>query len=193
MNALPQADGHLTLEEYLEYESASDVRHEYVNGEVYAFAGASVKHAKIVSNILGHVWNRLRGGPCTVASNDVKVQVADSVIYYPDVVVTCDPTDAGPLILYRPNVIVEVLSPSTASTDRREKAMLYLQMPTLLCYMIVYQDAQRVDLHWRPDIESSWNFELVIGRPVKIPGIDMELPLDDIYEGVETDPAALIQ
>ncbi len=185
MSAVARSQWHLSVDEYLAAEEHSEVRHEYVNGEVYALAGASLRHGQIVGNIHATVWNGLRGRSCKTVTNDMKVQVSSSVIYYPAVVVTCDPDDLGPLVIRHPVFIAEVLSPSTASTDRREKAMLYLRMPSLLCYMIVYQDAKCVELHWRPDSDSEWRFELVIGRSVEIPGLELKLSIDQIYEGVD--------
>ncbi|CAN5557233.1 Uma2 family endonuclease [soil metagenome] len=189
MNALPRTEGHLTVEEYLAIEEASDIRHEFVNGEVHALAGASEKHQTIILNIATALRGPARDRGCRVLLDGLKLQVAEKFIYYPDVMVNCDPTDDDPYVKQTASLVVEVLSPTTATTDRREKPLFYLQLPSLLCYMIVFQDEQRVELRWGPDVDSDWHFEVVAHRPVKIPGLDLELRLEEIYEGVEAGPA----
>jgi Uma2 family endonuclease len=187
VNALPKSSWLLTVDEYLESEEQSDVRHEYVGGEVHAMAGATVRHALIISNVMGYLWSRMRGGDCRTMSNDVKLQVEDEVIYYPDVIVTCDPEDRGPLILKRPTFVAEVLSPSTMPTDRREKMIAYRRLPTVLCYLVIHQDKRLVEYHWRESTDGRWEFAMVEEGEVEIPGLDVRLALDQIYEGVDLD------
>ena len=99
--------------------------------------------------------------------------------------VTCDPDDDNPLIITRPVFVVEVLSPYTANIDRREKMIEYRKLPSLHCYLVVYQDERRVERHWRDAAGDPWEFDMVVERSVKIPGLDVTLALDDVYEGVE--------
>jgi Uma2 family endonuclease len=185
MNALPRSTWLLTVDEYLAFEEQSDVRHEYLDGEIYAMVGASRRHSMIVSNIAGHLWTALRGSSCETHTNEVKLQVAETAIYYPDVVVTCDPTDVDPYIVNRPLFVSEVLSPSTAGIDRREKARLYRLLSSLRSYLIVSQDEQRVDFYWRAAADDEWRFDVHFDGAVQIPGIDVRLTLAEIYEGVE--------
>jgi Uma2 family endonuclease len=175
----------LTFEEYLEIEQTSQVKHEFVGGELHAFAGASDQHNRIAGNIHGHLWAASRNTACRVYMSDMKVRVADNLAYYPDVMVTCDPEDTDPYIKTAPCLLVEVLSPSTASTDLREKVFTYRGVSTLEAYVIVYQDERRVVRHWR-DVEGVWRHgELTKQGDVKFPCPEITLSFDEIYEGIE--------
>lgn len=104
--------------------------------------------------------------------------------------VTCDPDDNDPLIITRPIFVVEVLSPHTANTDRREKMVEYRKLPSLLCYLVLYQDERRVERHWRDAIGDPWELDMVVEDAVKIPSLGVTLALDDVYEGVELEAGA---
>lgn len=175
----------LKLEEYLELEEASDVRHEYVAGMIYALAGATKRHDRIAGSIYARLWLAARAGPCRVYSNDVKMRAAADLLYYPDVTVTCVEDPGHPLIEESPCLLVEVTSPSTERIDRREKLLASQQIPTLQAYLIVSHDRRRVSRHWR-DLEGSWRHAEVAGSGmVPIPCPTIELSLEEIYEGVE--------
>src|SRR4051794_40148107 len=95
MTAVSKSSQWISPEEYLEGERSSDIRHEYIDGAVYAMAGASLDHNRIAGNIFGELWNHLRGGPCEVFQNDMKVKVSpeSTLFYYPDAVVACGPNE----------------------------------------------------------------------------------------------------
>jgi Uma2 family endonuclease len=172
----------VTYEEYLRIEEANrDVRHEYVHGFLYAMVGASRRHHEIIQNIVLALMRGRRRGPCRVASETVKLRVSTEVIYYPDVVVTCDPSDDDPLVVERPSLVIEVLSPGTGSTDLREKRVAYRGMPSLLAYFIIYQDEQRVERHWRDRVDNQWQVQLLVEGSLTIPGLATEVRIDDIY------------
>ena len=116
----------LTIDEYLALDESGTVRHEYVGGEIVAMVGATKRHNRIIGNLSGRLWGAARGDPCRVYSESVKLRVADDVIYYPDVMVACGPEGADPLIEDDPCIVVEVVSPSTETTDRREKLAAYM-------------------------------------------------------------------
>jgi Uma2 family endonuclease len=137
----------LTIDEYLAFEKDSPVRHEYVGGELVAMAGASDRHNRVAGNIYALLWPALRGGPCRIYMSDMKMQISDDQIFYPDVMVTCDPEDNGEYIKKRPCLIIEVLSPSTASIDRREKLVAYRRIESLQAYIVLYQDQKRAFRH----------------------------------------------
>lgn len=185
MSALPKSPWLLTVEEYLANEEASDVRHEYVDGQIYALAGASERHQLIVLNMASKMLAAGRQRGCRVLLDGLKLRVWETKIYYPDIMISCDPTDDDPYVKERPTVVVEVLSTTTALVDRREKALQYRQLPSLLSYLLVEQDERRIERYWRDDVDAEWHHELVIGRSVPIPGIDLNLSLDEIYEGIE--------
>src|SRR3989442_10570028 len=143
MTALSESMFWISPEEYLEGERIAEVKHEYVAGRVYAMAGASDNHNRISGNIFAALHHHLRGKPCDVFTNDMKVRTAPehgSSFYYPDVVVACDPTDNAKYYRERPLYVFEVISPDTERTDRREKAISYYYIPTIEAYIIADQD-----------------------------------------------------
>ena len=178
----------LTVEEYLRLEETAPIRHEYVAGAVYAMTGATRRHNRIVGNIFARLWTAARGGPCRVYTEAVKLRAARDVIYYPDVMVACGAEGDDPLVEHAPCLVVEVLSPSTESTDRREKALVYKSLSGLEAYLVVHQASRRVERHWRGE-DGAWRYSDVVdeGR-VPAPCPEAELTLGEIYEGL--DPAA---
>ena len=123
MSSLKQPNLLISPTEYIEGEKHSDVRHEYIDGAVYAMAGGTLNHNSITLNIGSELNDLLDRSPCRPYVNDVKVKVktlASESYYYPDVVVTCDPTDNNDQFLENPTVIFGVLSESTERIDRNE-------------------------------------------------------------------------
>jgi len=185
MIAIPKAAGWISPEEYLEGERYAEVRHEYVDGYVYAMAGASDDHNRIAGNIFAELRERLRGHRCEPFINDMKVKIPPAfadVYYYPDVLVACDPTDNARYFRERPTVIIEVLSTETERTDRREKAIAYRQIATVEAYVLVEQERMAATLLRRA--EPGWQSNVVEGSGsiLKLPGIGVEIPLERIYE-----------
>src|SRR5947208_218210 len=121
----PAAQSRCSVEEYLEFERAAELRHEYLAGEVFAMVGASEPHNLIVTNVVGELRQQLKSRPCKVYPTDMRVKVAPSGLYtYPDVVVVCGPAqfdDAQRDTLLNPTLLVEVLSASTEAYDRGDK------------------------------------------------------------------------
>ena len=112
----------LSVPDYLAFEESSEIKHEYINGEIYAMAGTSVRHNRIVGNLYTRLLERMRGSPCEVFFVDVKLhlqQLRQDIFYYPDVMVCCDPQDREPYYRTRPCLVVEVLSSGTARIDQR--------------------------------------------------------------------------
>jgi Uma2 family endonuclease len=181
-------DRPITIEEYLAFEMASSVRHEYVDGEMYAMSGVSRRHSKITGNIFARCWTAARGGQCRAHQSDVKLR-AGTVFYYPDVMVAGGPEPEDPHIEDVPCLVVEVLSPSTEPTDRREKLMVYRRIESVSAYLIVDQDRRLVDHHWR-DATGGWHHSSLEERgEMRLPcPADFSLSLDEIYEGVELPP-----
>lgn len=174
----------LTPAEYLAFEAASPVRHEFVGGRVYAMTGVTRPHSRITMNIAAWLWTAARGGPCRVHHSEVKLQIGD-VYYYPDVMVACGPEPEDPLVEDAPCLAVEVLSASTRRTDLGEKALAYARVPSLALYLVVDQRRRLVDLH-RRDPAGEWRHETLAGHgTVALPCPDLALTLDAIYEGVD--------
>lgn len=184
-SAIPQAM--LTVEEYLELERGGGQRHEYVGGKIYAHAGGTSRHSAITGNIFGLLWTAARGGDCRVHGSDMMLRASEEVFYYPDVMVVCGEDEAGEDALYQhaPCLIVEVISPSTEATDRREKMLAYRNITSLRAYLIVDQREMRVERHWRDETGRWWHAEPV-GRDgiVPVPCPEIQIPLPSIYEGI---------
>lgn len=184
-------DRPLTVEEYLAFEAASPERHEFVDGEIYAMSGAFRRHSKIAMNIAARVWNTAHRGPCRVHRGEVKARIG-RIYYYPDVMVACGPEPDDPHLEDAPCLVVEVLSPSTESTDRREKLMVYRRLASLGTYLVVDQDRRLVDRYWRDadDAGGGWRHATLDGEgTVALPcPAGFTLTLDEIYEGVELPP-----
>ncbi|MFT5906382.1 MAG: Uma2 family endonuclease [Cryomorphaceae bacterium] len=156
------------IQEYLDGELVSDVRHEYIDGEVYAMSGGTRNHNRIAGNIFSLLDGKLEGGPCKPFINDINVRMQtleNDAFYYPDVVVTCDPEDDHELYVEKPSLIVEVLSDSTHRIDKNEKFFAYRSLESLNEYVIVSQKKKEVIIarktnQWKPEILTSDDFEL---------------------------------
>lgn len=174
----------LSVEEYLEFERNSPTKHEYVGGRVYAMTGVSRPHSRISGNIFRKLADAAEGGPCRVHQSDMKVPVPDGPFYYPDVMVACGEEPEDPYLEDDPCLMVEVLSPKTEATDRREKLLAYRKLPSLGAYLIVAQSEASVERHFR-DEGGVWQTELIAEGcfPVPCPP-GAELSLDDIYCGL---------
>jgi Uma2 family endonuclease len=177
----------ISVEEYLRLEETSPVRHEYVAGVIHALAGASKRHNQIAGNIYARLRVATRGSNCRVYIGDAKVRADDDVYYYPDVVVRCGSDDPDPYVVSDPCLVVEVASPSTETTDRREKAAAYKRLPSMQAYVIVYQDRRRVERHYRDPDGTWWHADVAGEGGVPLPCPEVRLTLDQIYEDV--DPA----
>jgi len=176
----------ISVDDYLAGEEASEIKHEYVGGVIYAMAGVTKAHNRIALNIYTACRARLRGGPCTAFASDLKVRLkfmGDDVFYYPDVVVGCDPRDTDDHFLRYPKFIAEVLSDSTERLDRREKRWGYQAIETLEEYLIVAQDRIEVTLFRRAN---GWEPQVLarLGQKVQLKSLKLSLLVSDIYEGV---------
>jgi Uma2 family endonuclease len=177
---------YFTIDEYFEFEERAPVRHEYVDGQLYAMVGASARHNQIIWNLVAELTAPARTASCTVAFQDLKLQVTDNIIYYPDLMVICDPTDNHALYRTRPCLVVEVLSPSTEGHDRREKLFAYRQIEALQTYLMVWQDQRRIQRHFRT-VDGWANAEQSGTGIVPLSCPDVTLTLDDIYRDVAFD------
>ncbi len=177
----------LSIEDYLSGELHSEIRHEYVGGVTYVMAGTSDDHNVISLNLAAALRNHLRGRPCKVYIADVKVRLRileEDVFYYPDVMVACDARDTDRYFKHFPQVLIEVLSPETERTDRREKFLSYTQIPTLAEYVLVAQDKMEATVFRRAN---KWQPEMV-QKPdelLRVNSLTFTLPLDLVYEGVK--------
>lgn len=173
--------------DYLAGETRSDIRHEYVDGHVYAMAGASKTHNIIAGNIFSRLRQHLRGSPCRAFVADMKVKIeASRAYYYPDVVVTCseeDTTDTAPRdVLTAPSLIVEVLSESTENTDRREKMRAYGLLDSLEEYLLVDSRKALAEL-FRKRAEGGWeHWVMTPGDTLNLASVGLDIAVVDLYE-----------
>ncbi len=152
-------------------------------------AGASEEHNLIVGNIYALLRPHLRGTTCRPFVSDMKVKVETQkvdIFYYPDILVTCDPQDNDRYVKTHPNLIVEVLSDSTETTDRREKLVNYQTLESLREYVLVSQDEIKVEVY-RKDAQGNWSVQtLGKGDDVEFNSVGLTLTMTDIYEDVFT-------
>jgi Uma2 family endonuclease len=139
----------MSLDEFLIWESAQQQRHEFIDGEVFAMAGAEDRHVTITLNVAMALRQHLAGSPCRTYMSDMNLQVAQRM-FYPDVLVTCSDADRQDRLIKRePTLIVEVLSTSTAADDRGEKFASYRQIATLQELALIDPATRRSDVYRR--------------------------------------------
>lgn len=185
-NAVSQPLSIFTEEEYLAFERTSNVRHEYLAGQLYAMAGATREHNLITGNVAGELRAQLKGKPCETYSSDMRVRIPRSGQYtYPDIVVVC----GGPQFcdgyadtLLNPVLIVEVLSPSTEAYDRGEKFRDYRSIESFSEYVLISQSKQSAD-HFTK-INNIWTIQEV-EQEIKLVTVPCLLTFSEIYERVE--------
>ncbi len=193
-----------TPEQYLAMERAAPYKSEYFNGEIYAMAGASEAHNLINVVVAATLVFGLRGKPCRVYSNDMKVRVETTGAFvYPDTIVVCGPPrfDDGRLrdVLLNPLVLIEVLSPSTEGNDRGAKFAHYQRLASLQEYVLISQDKARVEIFRRAGDGGSgdggmggeWSYAAFDGLEAVAVFASLDglaLPLGDLYANVEFPP-----
>ncbi len=172
---------------YLAMEQQSDIKHEYVNGLIIAMAGASRRHNLITLALASKLRSHLRGTGCQTFASDMKVNAShksNNVFYYPDVMVSCNRQNTDNYVENHPQIIIEVLSPSTEARDRMEKLAAYTAIPSLKEYILVHQDKIAVDLYQNTD--AGWEvIRLTHEQEVAhLVSIDLSITLQEIYEDV---------
>ena len=175
----------ITEHEYLEMEKASSIKHEFVDGYVFAMVGSSRAHNKIAMNIGSSMHQHLKDMPCDVYMSDVKLKIAHlNAYYYPDIMVGCSRED-DEYSLSKPCLIIEVLSPSTASTDRREKLLAYQSISSLKEYCLVNQSECKIEKYTREQEGRSWILSVYEqAENIQFVCMDAEISMETIYDGV---------
>ncbi len=177
----------ITYAEYLTYEHESQIKHEFVNGQVFAMAEEDANHNLIVGNLVACIRSYLRGTGSRLLALAMKLTIAsaNNATYYPDVMVVCDRDDNDPYVKQKPCLLVEVLSQSTALLDRREKLFNYQKLESLQEYVLVSQSEAKVELY-RKDLDGGWLVQcLGAGDSLDLRSIDLAIGLSEIYEDVE--------
>jgi len=185
MSAVPMRLHRWTEAEYLAFERASDAKHEYYDGQIYDMVGASYRHNLIAANAHVALRTALGERACVVLQSDQRVKLQRAYVY-PDVVVVCGvPQLTDQDTLLNPTAIVEVLSPAAEAHDRGVKWQGYQRLESLRDYLLIAQDAPRVDHFARQD-ERRWLLTVHEGltAAATLLGLNVQLLLAAIYANV---------
>ena len=175
-----------TAADYLAWEPAQLDRHEYVDGEVFAMAGAEDRHVTVSGNLYMALRQRLRGSPCRTYMSDMRLHVAAANSYfYPDVLVTCSALDlSSAMVKTEPKLIAEVLSPSTAAYDRGLKFSHYRSLASLQEYVLIDLDSRSIDCY-RKGGDGLWVLHpSARGEPVSLASVALTLSADQLFAEV---------
>lgn len=181
--SLAQQISFVPVKDYLHNEeSVHNLRHEYVDGQVYAMAGASMNHNRITSNLVRLFGNHLLGQPCDVFSSDMLLQTSASRYRYPDVMVSCQTQAENELLVVNPLLLIEVMSHNTRKADKEIKRLEYLQLPSLMEYVLIEQDFVEIEVlcrrqNWQPSY-------YYLGDEIGFESIGLSLPVLAIYQRV---------
>ncbi len=174
-----------TFRDYLDVEEMSAIRHEFLGGEIYAMAGGTPEHAALSAALIVRLGTLLRGGPCRVYTSDLRVRVrATGLATYPDAAIICGPLERdpdSPTHVTNPTVLFEVLSPGTEEYDRGEKREHYQQIESLREYVLVAQDARKVEV-WRRAAAGAWSPAVyAAGQILELASVGGSLSVDELY------------
>jgi Uma2 family endonuclease len=182
----------ISIKDYLDGEKESPTRHEYVDGHVFAMAGASDRHNRIAINFTSRLNDRLSDGPCAVFMSDMKVMVDASTYYYPDVVVACDPPGTDRYTRRQPITIIEIISHTTERTDRFEKLPAYKRISGLKECVLIAQDQIFVEIH--RSIDGQWGTE-ILTKPedeLQLDSVGRTVTLAEIYHNADIDTSVQV-
>ena len=161
MNAVTHPFERISVDDYLLGEQQTDIKHEYLDGQVVAMGGASRAHGLLVMSLSALLLPAARQKHCQLFAADMKLRLdhdGASYFYYPDLVLSCDPADRDPHFVRTPGRLVEVLSPSTERIDTREKLLAYRLLPSLREYLLLRQDTLHAELYQRRD-DGGWTHQ----------------------------------
>jgi Uma2 family endonuclease len=182
----------MTPDGFLAWEITQVERHEFVDGEVYAMAGGDDRHARVTLNLAGAMNLHLRGSACRAYSTDMRLNVASLGSYfYPDVMVSCSAADrAQRQAKSEPTLVVEVLSPGTASYDRGIKSFHYRQMSTMREIVLIDATSRTTEVYRRHDA-SNWTLaQYAPGQTVAFESIGLSITADEVFADVDEDAAS---
>lgn len=181
------AKPYLTPEQYLEIERKAELKSEYYRGEMFAVAGGTSRHSRLILALGASIYQQLRGTDCTAYSADLRVRVSATGLYaYPDLSVVCgdiEILDKERDTLLNPTLIAEVLSPSTEAHDRGFKFEHYSSLPSLQHYLVA-QDRMCLELFTRDGDRWVLTSANQPGQRLKLEAIGCEILLSDIYQGI---------
>lgn len=182
--ALQPAQRRVSVEEYLQGELLSDIKHQLIDGEAYAMAGASENHNLLALNIAGELRNQLKGSPCRTFMADMKLRVAED-FFYPDAMVVCGEDNENEYYKTSPAIIVEVLSKATRKFDQTAKRLRCQTIPTLEEYVLIEQDKGEIQVFSRRDNWQSAYYYL--GDEISFRSLGISIAVEDIYYQVNNE------
>jgi Uma2 family endonuclease len=180
---------HYTFLDYLALEASSNVKHEFLDGQIYGMAGGTPEHAALKAAITGLLFAQIRSGPCRAHDADLRVRVLDTgLATYPDVTVVCGPSARDPEdenAVTNPTLIVEVSSKSTEEYDRGDKFEHYKKIPSLAQYVIVAHNERRIDV-WTRGPDGGWTRAVALsGDRANLGSVGAELDVAEVYGSAE--------
>jgi Uma2 family endonuclease len=189
--AIPAHRIHYTWADYLALEASSNVKHEYLDGQIYAMAGGTPEHAALAAAVIGLLFPQLRNGPCRAHASDLRIKVpATGLATYPDVAVVCGPSERDPSdenAVTNPTLIVEVLSRSTEEYDRGDKFEHYKRLASLREYVLVSHRDHRVEV-WTRAGGDGWKCSAAgDGEAAHVASIGAKLDVRELYNAA-TEP-----
>jgi len=188
MEALKQ-ENFISEQEYLDGEKISEIKHEYIDGDVYAMAGTSENHNFISTNLIAEMVRHLKNSPCKPFMADIKVK-ADGCFFYPDLMVVCDENDTDIYYKENPVLIVEVLSKSTKRFDQTLKRETYKKIASLKEYVLIEQDTVDIEVCRREG--DFWvSSRYFMGDNIFLASIDLTVAVEDIYYRVNNDDVSM--
>ena len=186
--ALQQDHHRISAEVYLRQEISSDIKHQLINGEIFAMGGASENHNLLAGNIFSEFKSRLKGLPCRSFMADMKLRVAED-FFYPDVMVVCREDNESEYYKTAPTIIVEVLSKTTRKFDQTQKRLRCQTLPTLEEYVLIEQDKGEIQVFSRKD---GWqSFYYYLGDQLIFHSLDITIPVEAIYDQVNNEDVAV--
>lgn len=175
-----------TFRDYVAHDAASNTKHEYLDGQIYAMAGGTPEHAALISSVHGHLWTQIGGTRCRPHMADLRIRVLETgLATYPDIPIVCvrserDREDANTVT--NPTAIFEVLSESTEKYDRGEKFEHYKRIPSLRAYVLVAHDPPAIEV-WTRVSGDEWDRAVyAAGGKARIEAIGAVLDVDAVYD-----------
>lgn len=175
----------ISVTDYLNGEEHGEIRHEYIDGQVYAMGGASRRHGLITNALAFMLTPKAREKKCQLFIADMKVRLSiggKDIFYYPDLVLNCDPDDRETHYSRTPCLIIEVLSETTERIDRREKMLAYQTLPSLQEYVLVAQDYPQIEIYRR---RADWLPEVHAEGAFIIECLDLTATVGEVYQDIE--------
>lgn len=170
--------------EYLQDEMCAEIRHEYIDGQVFAMSGASRNHGLLVANCVQTLTNHLQNGPCMTFPADMKVK-ADRCFFYPDIAVVCDDDDGDDYYTEKPRLLVEVISKTTRRMDKTTKLAAYKTLPSLLEYVLIELGHVEIEIFRR---SQNWFAEhYFLGDEITLESVALTVNVADIYRRVDNE------